>query len=255
MPPAIRKALFLVLTVAVLLPGCARAPRRVPSRPMPPMPAATSMNGFYYTVQKGETLYRIAKHYNMDWHLLMSVNHISDTSCLEPGQKIFIPQTPSQTYISTSAGPLSPADIRRSVGPKHYSSDWRTITVHHSGTAKGGAQAFDRNHRQRHMGGLFYHFVIGNGSNTADGALEVGWRWRRQVKANRPYDIQICLVGDFDQQYVSDAQFNTLLGLVQELRQQYGISVHNIRRHEDIPGKHTACPGDHFPFQRLIDNL
>ena len=241
------------MVAALMLPGCARAPRRSPAPYL--APATVGAAGFYHTVERGQTLYRIAKSYDVDWHTLMSVNRIYDPSRLEPGQKIFIPQAIPQPYAPTAAGPLTTEELRRLVGPREYRSDWRTITVHHSGTTKGSAQAFDRNHRQRHMGGLFYHFVIGNGSNTSDGALEVGWRWKQQVKANRPYDIQICLVGDFDQQYVSDAQFNTLVGLVQELKQQYNIPIRNIRRHEDIPGKHTACPGSHFPFQRLINTL
>ena len=237
----------------MLAPGCARAPRRVSAPLLTPAPVGTA--GFYHTVERGQTLYRIAKNYNVDWHELMAVNHIINPGQLETGQKIFIPHLVQQPYVAPAAGPLSLNEVQRLVGPKEYGSVWQTITVHHSGTTKGGAQAFDRNHRQRHMGGLFYHFVIGNGSNTRDGALEVGWRWKKQVKANRPYDIQICLVGDFNQQYVSEAQFSTLVSLIQTLREQYGIPVRSIRRHEDIPGKHTACPGNHFPFQRLINEL
>jgi N-acetyl-anhydromuramyl-L-alanine amidase AmpD len=105
------------------------------------------------------------------------------------------------------------------------------------------------------MGGLFYHFVIGNGTQSRDGQIEVGWRWKKHVKANRPFDIQICLVGDFNQQRVSDAQYASLVTLIQTLRADYCITVDNVRRHEDIPGKHTACPGDRFPFSRLIQEL
>ena len=62
-------------------------------------------------------------------------------------------------------------------------------------------------------------------------------------------------VGDFNQQHVSEAQFSTLIRLVQILRQDYGISISSIRRHEDIKGKHTACPGRNFPFERILREL
>ena len=142
--------------------------------------------------------------------------------------------------------------MRRLVGPKNLTSDWRTITVHHSGTLQGSAALFHRDHLKRGMGGLFYHFVIGNGSHSGDGEIEVGWRWQSQVKANRPFDIQICLVGDFNRQEVSQAQFNSLVSLTKILMEDYHISTDNIRRHEDIKGKHTECPGRHFPFQKLL---
>jgi N-acetyl-anhydromuramyl-L-alanine amidase AmpD len=75
------------------------------------------------------------------------------------------------------------------------------------------------------------------------------------VKANRPYDIQICLVGDFNRQYVSESQFSTLVNLVQTLMEEYDVPLSGVRRHLDIRGKHTACPGQHFPFQRLLNEL
>ena len=143
-------------------------------------------------------------------------------------------------------------DVRRIVGLKRYTADWRTITLHHSATRSGDARLFDRDHRRRKMGGLFYHFVIGNGTSTGDGQIEVGWRWRKQVKANRPYDIQICLVGNFDEQAVSTAQYRALVDLVRVLSEQYHIPRGAIRRHKDIHDKHTDCPGKNFPFQKLL---
>jgi N-acetyl-anhydromuramyl-L-alanine amidase AmpD len=105
------------------------------------------------------------------------------------------------------------------------------------------------------MGGLFYHFVIGNGTLSGDGEIEVGWRWRKQEQVNRPSDIQICLVGDFNKQEVSNAQFDTLVKLISILRKQYNIPLSNIRKHKDIEGKITECPGDNFPFYNLLAEL
>ena len=251
----LKKFALFALALSLLLPGCARAPRRT-VKPAAVQPTVMSaLPGFYHTVEHGQTLFRIAKNYKVDWHELMAVNHVSNPSKLEVGQKIFIPQPTAPAYPPTLVGPLSVEALRGLIGPKNYGSDWRTITLHHSGTLQGSAAAFDRDHRRRHMGGLFYHFVIGNGTNTPDGALEVGWRWRSQVKANRPYDIQICVVGDFNRQHMSEAQFSTLTRLVRMLEQDYSIPVRSIRRHEDIKGKHTECPGRNFPLQRILNEL
>src|SRR5205823_1617861 len=60
---------------------------------------------------------------------------------------------------------------------------WEFIVVHNSGTRQGNARAFDYYHRhvRRMQNGLAYHFVIGNGTSTGNGQIEVGDRWRRQI--------------------------------------------------------------------------
>jgi LysM repeat protein len=255
----LRSVLGIVLAASFVLSGCARAPRKdtmMSSQP-PQAPSAWSpAAGFYHTVERGQTVYRIAKNYNVDWHELLRVNHISNPSALEVGQKLLIPRRPAaETFQPAMPGPLSYEDVRRQVGVKRTRSVWRTITIHHSGTVRGNAKLFHKDHTRRRMGGLFYHFVIGNGSNSGNGQLEVGFRWPKQIKANRPNDIQICLVGDFNKQYVSEAQFSTLVTLVGMLREDYDVPIGSIRVHGDIKGKHTACPGKHFPFERLITEL
>ena len=208
-----------------------------------------------HVVERGETLYRISKNYHVEISELMRVNHLYHPTQLEAGQQLFIPQVVAPPFIVRPYQPLTVEDVRRIVGPKDPRSDWRTITVHHSGTLQGNARLFDRDHRRRKMGGLFYHFVIGNGTKSSIGAVEVGWRWKKQVKANRPYDIQVCLVGDFDKQDVEDGQFSSLVNLIRVLREEYGIHLSGIRRHNDIQGKHTDCPGRRFPFSRLLSAL
>ncbi len=260
----LRKYTFFLLTVLVCLTGCAHTPRvsQMPaSRPayqnnIVAPTAFPSGAGFYHTVQKGQTIYRIAKNYGLDWHELAFANNITDPSALEVGQRILIPgrqafERPSRT----TEGPLNTETLRRLIGPPRTRSDWRTITLHHSGTHKGGAKAFHRDHTRRHMGGLFYHFVIGNGSSTPDGALEVGFRWKQQKIANRPHDIQICLVGDFNEDQVSDAQYSTMVQLLRMLQEDYGVPLSGVRKHEDIKGKHTECPGNNFPFSRILSDL
>ncbi len=84
---------------------------------------------------------------------------------------------------------------------------WKYTVVHNSGTRQGNAKIFDYYHRHtRHMpNGLAYHFVIGNGTSTGDGQIEIGDRWRRQINGGHVHSdylnniaIGICLVGDFN---------------------------------------------------------
>src|SRR5207248_10158489 len=55
--------------------------------------------------------------------------------------------------------------------------------LHNSGTRQGNARVFDYYHKhvRRMQNGLAYHFVIGNGTSTGNGQIEVGDRWRRQI--------------------------------------------------------------------------
>src|SRR5690606_32161137 len=58
---------------------------------------------------------------------------------------------------------------------------WQWIVIHHSATPTGGAVEFDKLHRETNgWDELGYHFVIGNGTNTKDGMVEVGPRWVKQ---------------------------------------------------------------------------
>ncbi|MEE9164735.1 MAG: peptidoglycan DD-metalloendopeptidase family protein [Nitrospinota bacterium] len=47
--------------------------------------------GVYHKVKKGETLWRIAKTYNINHKKLKRVNHINDASKVKAGTKLFIP--------------------------------------------------------------------------------------------------------------------------------------------------------------------
>ena len=61
--------------------------------------------------------------------------------------------------------------------------------------------------------GLAYHFVIGNGTSTGNGQIEVGDRWRRQINGGHVHSdylnnisLGICLVGDFNRGQPTRAQ-------------------------------------------------
>lgn len=234
--------------IIFFISGCATMPlRHIP-------PSTLRPDGIYHIVGSGQTLFRIAEAYNVDINDIMLANKISNPNQLAVGEELFIPGAKTSIPVGPYLRP-APTTIEKLVLLGYPFSKWRYITIHHSATLEGNAESFDRNHRSRRMGGLFYHFVIGNGTGSGNGEIEVGWRWRKQVYANRPFDIQICLVGDFDRQRPREAQIDSLVRLLEILCLQYNISLDNIRRHKDIKDKVTECPGENFPFYRVLSEV
>jgi N-acetylmuramoyl-L-alanine amidase len=173
-----------------------------------------------------------------------------------------------------SAPTVAPAPSRQFFGgnapasqdwlpPSALEKKWTAIIIHHSGTKTGDSAIFDKWHRENnHWNGVGYDFVIGNGTNSGDGQVEVTYRWQKQVTgahvggtpnnwANRD-GIGICLVGDFNKSQPSNAQMQSLVKLVRFLQSRYGIPKSRIFGHGTTPGAHeTDCPGRNFPMSWL----
>ncbi len=150
------------------------------------------------------------------------------------------------------------------IPPGGVRNRWREIVIHHSASKTGGAVAFDHHHRNvRKWDELGYHFVIGNGSDTSDGNIEVGSRWTKQKTGAHcktsdnfynEHGVGICLVGNFETSWPSKAQMASLDKLVLFLSQQCGLSAANIKGHGAVTHK-TACPGRRFPLSAVKRNL
>jgi hypothetical protein len=139
---------------------------------------------------------------------------------------------------------------------------WQYIVVHNSGTRQGNAAAFDYYHRRvrRMQNGLAYHFVIGNGTSSNNGEVEVGNRWRRQINGGHVHSdylnniaLGICLVGDFNRDQPTRAQLECSEELIRYLRQRCGKIGNRyavVRPHREMnpPRWATDCPGDAFPY-------
>lgn len=167
--------------------------------------------------------------------------------------------------ISVSPDPYSNANFVQICHTDVNENRWKYIVVHHSATAKGNAARFDHYHREKRGWeyGLAYHFVIGNGSFSGDGEIEVSERWKKQIHgahtANMDCNrvaIGICLVGDFENEGTpTDNQFESLVGLIQYLSGRYNISLSDILLHKQVHQKGTACPGKNFPVAKLKTRL
>jgi len=139
-----------------------------------------------------------------------------------------------------------PRGWKPAVTPRH----WKWIVIHHSATPSGSAKSFDRMHRDKGWDELGYHFVIGNGTDSGNGQVEVGPRWPKQkwgAHAKTPdnqyndYGIGICLVGNFDIERPTPQQMKSLAKLVAYLERTYRIPASHVVGHSDT--KPTDCPG------------
>lgn len=140
---------------------------------------------------------------------------------------------------------------------------WKWIVVHHSDDVSGCCSKYDACHRAKGWDECGYHFVIGNGSMTGDGQVEVTTRWPVQkhgAHAKTPdnrfndFGVGIVLVGDFEKgPGPSAAQYASLLRLTRWLMARYDISSDRVMRHGDA--KSTACPGRNFPWSRYQRDL
>jgi hypothetical protein len=135
---------------------------------------------------------------------------------------------------------------------------WKYLVIHNSATERGNARVFDYYHRNvKGMSeGLAYHFVIGNGSYSGNGEVEVGDRWDRQLAGGHVQSdsqnevaIGICLVGDFDKSRVRSEQLDALDELMDYLQGKIGVL--KVTTHRQVNTRPTTCPGRYFPHAIL----
>jgi hypothetical protein len=150
--------------------------------------------------------------------------------------------------------------------PAAAARPWSRIVIHHTATARDDYASIDRIHRGKNWeNGCGYHFVIGNGTLTRDGQVEVGNRWKRQIQgahtrvAGNPGNfwnengIGIVLVGNFMGERPSTQQMNALVELVRALQGRFRIPSRHIHGHGHVDA--TKCPGARFPWRSFKARL
>ncbi|MEK7483316.1 MAG: peptidoglycan recognition family protein [Planctomycetota bacterium] len=138
---------------------------------------------------------------------------------------------------------------------------WKYIVIHHSASAIGNASIFHEEHLKRGWDGLGYHFVIGNGQGSLDGAIEIGFRWKEQKHGAHAGDteynqhgIGICLVGNFEETSMTSKQRESLRLLLKTLTRQCQISEEHIVGHSTVKST-TLCPGKYCSIEEIRNNL
>jgi hypothetical protein len=168
--------------------------------------------------------------------------------------------------LQASFGPGNSVDVQRPARVRGrldtpLRRDWNYIVVHHSHTDAGSEAIFDRYHREeRGWRGVGYDFVIGNGDGSADGMIEVTFRWEKQIQGAHAgvqkyndHGIGICLVGDFQSHRPTGRQMQSLVALVGYLQEKCHIPSQNVLGHRHV--KNTKCPGRNFPWFEFLSRL
>ncbi len=180
-----------------------------------------------------------------------------------PPGKLIPPAPTMPTKTPKAADKNIPRDW---LPPSQVEKRWTAIVIHHSATENGNVAIFDKSHREsRYWEGVGYDFVIGNGTNSGDGQVEVTFRWRNQITGahcKTPNNwanenaVGICLVGNFNYTAPTQLQMQSLLKLVRFLQSRYRIPKSRVYSHNTTPGARiTDCPGKNFPIIRLKSML
>jgi N-acetylmuramoyl-L-alanine amidase len=214
-------------------------------------------------VEKDDTVSAIARSVGTTPEAVRRLNGLADPSRIYPDQVLLVPAAPDAKLPQSLEQRVA---ALTQLPPEAESRRWRYIVIHHSASTNDCARKINDFHRNTRgwANGLGYDFVIGNGTMTPDGWIEVSHRWARQLVGahakshdNRMNEIGIgiCLVGDFEKDFPSDAQMESLVALVRHLQRRYHIPKRRVIGHRDVLKNYTACPGRNFSIERLRDML
>ncbi len=174
---------------------------------------------------------------------------------LEPGQ---VPPLAGVTLMSVER--TATARPEDKLFATEAEQPWQVIVVHDSQQPTGSYDSVDKAHRRAGKNGCGYHFVVGNGTGSDDGRIEVGYRWKYQQTGDffegpeaeafnqRFKTIGVCLIGDLDADAMTPAQERELTWLVQQLTERYDIPADRVFVDAGSNGDGTAA---HFPYSRF----
>ncbi|MEM9399008.1 MAG: LysM peptidoglycan-binding domain-containing protein [Verrucomicrobiota bacterium] len=229
----------------------------IPSRYSVSSSKSSKPKNVNHTVKKGEYLSKIATQYGSTVSAIRDANKL-EKDTIYVGQNLKVPvgvevksEKKELVFVSKAKGTVHVKNLNK--------KRWKYVVGHHSGTPVGNGQIFDWYHRKRGMeNGLAYHFVIGNGSESGDGEIEVSERWKRQihgghVKSNwyNEHAIGICMVGDFEKKKPTRKQVASFIELIHYLRTDLVHKKLRLLLHREIRNEKTICPGKFFPAKAM----
>lgn len=121
------------------------------------------------------------------------------------------------------------------------------IILHHAAAEHCTADDIDRWHKQNGWSKIGYHFFVDKNGNIYRGREEdtVG----AHASGSNSDSIGICAEGNYDYETMPEAQKNSLIWLVNYLKNKYGIT--KVIGHRDV--NNTSCPGKNYPFNEIVN--
>ena len=84
-----------------------------PLKPKSVFNSKAKIKGVYHKVKKGETLWRIAKTYNVDLKQLKQINYITDVQEIRIGRNLFIPGARKRLNVDIYKSPIKKVSLER----------------------------------------------------------------------------------------------------------------------------------------------
>lgn len=145
--------------------------------------------------------------------------------------------------------------------PKREVSDITHIDIHHSASFTSNfhgvrtIQGFAEYHIDGHgWQGLGYHYVVAPNGKVYKTGYANEMRW--SVGGNNSYTISVMLIGRFNEEEISEEEYESALKIVKELMNAYKVPVENVLGHKEYPKQNTLCPAiDMDKFRSDLNDL
>ena len=124
----------------------------------------------------------------------------------------------------------------------------RGVVIHHAAAAVSPAATIHRWHLDRGWAGIGYHYVVRRSGMIERGRPE--WAMGGHARGHNDR-LGICCEGNLQTQYLTGAQYDSLLWLTRDIRTRHGSIP--VTRHSDHGS--TACPGRNFPWAVFVSDV
>lgn len=119
------------------------------------------------------------------------------------------------------------------------------IVLHHAAAPYASVETIHAWHINNGWAGIGYHFYVRKDGSIYRGRPE-NWIGGHTYGYNDT--LGICAEGNFQNEKMSQAQKDAIVGVIQYLLGKYGDLT--VKKHEDYAA--TACPGMYYPFDEIV---
>lgn len=130
-----------------------------------------------------------------------------------------------------------------------YNNNPKKIILHHSASKETNVESIDSHHRDNGWSGIGYHYFINKEGEIYQGRPEgaIG----AHAYKNNTDTIGICLEGNFEEELVTEKEYNSLIELMSYIAIKYPIK--DVIEHKAVFS--TACPGKNFKIDNVKKDL
>lgn len=126
----------------------------------------------------------------------------------------------------------------------------KTIVIHHSGNTDTVEKIRKLHVEINGWDDIGYHFMI-----TKNGKILRG-RYLNIEGAHvfgfNKDSIGVCLLGNFDREFINDKQKHSLTELLEKLTKKFNIDKNDIKFHRDFPNVAKSCPGKNIKRELIF---